>query len=42
MRRSAEEYAAWWERAVEVWPDYVSYQAKTDRQIPIFLLEPAS
>jgi F420H(2)-dependent quinone reductase len=39
---SADEYAAWWERAVEVWPDYVSYQAKTDRQIPVFLLEPAS
>ena len=39
---TAEEYAAWWPRAVEVWPDYDAYQAKTDRQIPIFLLEPAS
>src|ERR1700761_1500336 len=39
---SAEEHAAWWPRAVEVWPDYDAYQAKTDRQIPIFLLEPAS
>ena len=39
---SADEYAAWWERAIKVWPDYVSYQAKTDRQIPIFLLEPAA
>ena len=39
---SADEYATWWQRAIEVWPDYVSYQAKTERQIPIFLLEPAS
>jgi F420H(2)-dependent quinone reductase len=34
------EKAAWWERAAEAWPDYASYQAKTDRQIPIFVLEP--
>jgi F420H(2)-dependent quinone reductase len=39
---SDDERAAWWKRAVEVWPDYDAYQAKTDRQIPIFLLEPAS
>jgi F420H(2)-dependent quinone reductase len=39
---SADEYATWWQRAIEVWPDYVSYQAKTERQIPIFLLEPVS
>ena len=39
---SPDEYAAWWKRAIEVWPDYEAYQAKTDRQIPIFLLEPAS
>ena len=39
---SAHEYATWWQRAIEVWPDYVSYQAKTERQIPIFLLEPVS
>ncbi len=36
-----EEHATWWPRAVAVWPDYDSYQAKTDRRIPIFLLEPA-
>jgi F420H(2)-dependent quinone reductase len=39
---SGEERAQWWERAIEVWPDYVSYQTKTDRQIPVFLLEPVS
>jgi deazaflavin-dependent oxidoreductase (nitroreductase family) len=29
----------WWERAVEAWPDYASYQEKTDRKIPVFVLE---
>jgi deazaflavin-dependent oxidoreductase (nitroreductase family) len=37
---SGEEKAAWWERAVEAFPDYAAYQAKTDRQIPVFVLEP--
>ena len=36
---SGDERALWWERAVEVWPDYASYQDKTDRQIPVFVLE---
>ena len=36
-----EERAAWWERAVAVWPDYADYQTKTDRQIPVFVLEAA-
>lgn len=31
----------WWQRAVEVWPDYAGYQTKTDRLIAVFLLEPA-
>ncbi len=30
----------WWERAVAVWPDYATYQTKTDRQIPVFVLTP--
>ena len=34
-----DEKAIWWERAVEVWPDYAKYQTKTDRQIPMFVLE---
>jgi len=37
---SGDEKAIWWERAVEAWPDYVNYQARTDRQIPVFVLEP--
>ncbi len=32
------ERDAWWERAVEAWPDYADYQTKTDRLIPLFLL----
>lgn len=35
------ERAQWWERAVEVWPDYAEYQKKTDRLIAVFVLDPA-
>jgi deazaflavin-dependent oxidoreductase (nitroreductase family) len=35
-----EERATWWERAVGVWPHYAEYQTKTDREIPVFVLEP--
>ena len=35
-----EEKAIWWQRAVEVWPDYADYQRKTDRDIPLFVLTP--
>jgi F420H(2)-dependent quinone reductase len=38
---TGDEKAAWWARAVEVWPDYDRYQAKTPREIPVFVLEPA-
>jgi deazaflavin-dependent oxidoreductase (nitroreductase family) len=34
------EKAEWWERAVETWPDYEKYQQKTDREIPVFVLDP--
>jgi deazaflavin-dependent oxidoreductase (nitroreductase family) len=37
-----DEKVAWWERAVEAWPDYAEYQTKTDRQIPVFVLTPVS
>jgi deazaflavin-dependent oxidoreductase (nitroreductase family) len=30
----------WWARANEVWPAYESYQSRTDRLIPVFVLEP--
>ncbi len=35
-----DEKAFWWARAVEAWPDYATYQIKTERQIPVFVLEP--
>lgn len=34
-----EERAQWWARAVEAYPDYAAYQAKTDRRIAVFVLE---
>jgi deazaflavin-dependent oxidoreductase (nitroreductase family) len=36
---SGEEKALWWKRAVEAWPDYADYQLRTDREIPVFVLE---
>jgi deazaflavin-dependent oxidoreductase (nitroreductase family) len=37
---TGEERAQWWERAVAAYPDYADYQTKTDRQIPLWVLEP--
>ena len=36
---SGDEREDWWAHAVATWPTYASYQEKTDRLIPIFLLE---
>lgn len=36
---SGDEKAVWWERAVAAYPPYADYQAKTERQIPVFVLE---
>jgi F420H(2)-dependent quinone reductase len=36
---TGDEKAVWWERAVEAWPDYANYQTKTEREIPVFVLE---
>ena len=30
----------WWVRCVEAFPNYAEYQRKTDRLIPVFVLEP--
>lgn len=38
---SGEEKAVWWERAVAAYPPYADYQLKTERQIPVFVLERA-
>lgn len=36
---TGEEKAVWWERSVAAYPDYADYQAKTDREIPVFVLD---
>lgn len=37
---AGDERAAWWDRAVQAWPDYADYQTRTDRVIAVFVLEP--
>jgi F420H(2)-dependent quinone reductase len=37
-----DEYQLWWDRAVVIWPDYEEYQTKTERKMPIFVLERAT
>ncbi|MGO4615709.1 nitroreductase family deazaflavin-dependent oxidoreductase [Nocardia sp. 2YAB30] len=39
---TGDEKALWWARAVEAFPDYAEYQEKTDRDIPVLVLEPAT
>ena len=36
-----QEYDDWWDHAVATWPTYADYKQKTDRKIPLFLLERA-
>jgi F420H(2)-dependent quinone reductase len=31
----------WWKRSTAVWPSYDEYQTKTDRTIPVVVLDPA-
>jgi deazaflavin-dependent oxidoreductase (nitroreductase family) len=37
---TGDEKAEWWERAVAAYPPYAEYQERTDREIPVFVLEP--
>ncbi len=37
---TGDEKAVWWERAVAAYPDYVDYQKRTSREIPVFVLTP--
>jgi deazaflavin-dependent oxidoreductase (nitroreductase family) len=39
---TGDEKAEWWTRAVAAYPPYADYQKKTDRVIPVFVLEPVS
>jgi F420H(2)-dependent quinone reductase len=35
-----EERTQWWPRAAAAWPPYDEYQTKTEREIPVVILEP--
>jgi proline iminopeptidase len=37
-----EERDRLWQLVNQQWPDYATYQTKTDREIPVVVLEPAS
>lgn len=39
---TGEEKAQWWQRCVDAFPDYADYQRRTDREIPVFVLEPVA
>ncbi|MBM9458654.1 nitroreductase family deazaflavin-dependent oxidoreductase [Nocardioides sp. zg-536] len=39
---TGDERTKWWAHAVATWPTYAEYQEKTDRQIPVFVLEPVT
>src|SRR3954471_16816399 len=36
---TGDERAEWWDHAVATWPTYGEYQKKTEREIPVFVLE---
>ena len=38
---SGEKREAWWRRAVDAFPPYADYQARNNREIPVFVLERA-
>ncbi|MBX6374465.1 MAG: nitroreductase family deazaflavin-dependent oxidoreductase [Acetobacteraceae bacterium] len=37
-----EERARLWEEALKFWPPYADYQRKTEREIPVVVLDPVS
>jgi deazaflavin-dependent oxidoreductase (nitroreductase family) len=37
---TGEERARLWEKALEFWPPYADYQRKTEREIPVVVLDP--
>ena len=39
---TGEEKAQWWARAVAAFPPYADYQRRTERDIPVFVLESVS
>ena len=39
---TAEEKPELWKKMVEIYPDYADYQLKTDRDIPVVILDPVA
>ena len=37
---TGEERARLWDKALEFWPPYADYQKKTEREIPVVVLDP--
>jgi deazaflavin-dependent oxidoreductase (nitroreductase family) len=37
---TGEERAQLWEKSLEFWPPYADYQLKTEREIPVVVLDP--
>src|SRR5690606_27521850 len=37
---SGDERAVWWERAAAAFPNYLEYQSRTDRLIPVLVASP--
>ena len=37
---TGEERAAVWDHMLETWPNYAKYAERTDRTIPVFLMQP--
>jgi proline iminopeptidase len=37
---TGEERVLLWEKSLEVWPPYADYQRKTEREIPVVVLDP--
>jgi deazaflavin-dependent oxidoreductase (nitroreductase family) len=40
-RVEGDERTAYWQVMLEMWPNYAKYAERTDREIPVFLLEPS-
>ncbi len=39
---SGQEKVLWWERCVAAFPDYADYQGRTEREIPVLVVESKS
>ena len=37
---AGEERSRLWTKALEFWPPYADYQLKTEREIPVIVLDP--